>query len=131
MTNGIIPYEDGFAVKDFDSCKVLFEIGKISFPSYERAVEACSGKFYPPSYKPYLVTAGNLAASGKLKKEPDADVWENLVYADDYRGIFDGEKEEYHNVTSVDKGAATEREIAYIDALAATYESLRAMTEKK
>lgn len=130
MTNGIIKTDKGFAVKDFDKAEVVFNIGAISFPSYQKAVETCRGKFYPSSYYQYLVKVGELKECGELKSEPDADIWENLIYGDDYRGIWDGTKEEYVPVTAVDKGAATEEEIDYVDALAATYESLMAMVIK-
>ncbi len=121
MTNGIIKTEDGFSVKDFETGKVSFSIGKRKYPSYMDAVNACYGKFYPKSYYPYLVKAAD------LDKEPDADVWENMIYAEDPRGVWDGEQKEYRNVTSMDRGAATDDEIAYVDALDATYQSLRAM----
>lgn len=130
MTNGIIKTDRGFAVKDFHKAEVIFNIGKLNFSSYEQAVEVCRGKFYPSSYYQYLVKVGELKESGELNGEPDADIWENLIYADDYRGIWDGTKEQYAPVTSVDKGAATEDEIDYVDALAATYESLTAMVVK-
>lgn len=124
MTNGIIQTENGFAVKDFDMERISFNIGRISFPSYTSAVDQCRGKFYPQSYYPYLKQAEN------FDKAPDADVWENMIYAEDPRGVWDGEREEYRNVSSMDRGAATEEEIAYVDALAATYKSLMAMVEK-
>ena len=134
MTNGIVQIEavfcNGFAVKDFDTEKIVYNIGYISFPSYEKAVESCCGRFYPPSYQPYLVKVNELITSGKLQTIPDADIWENLIYADDYRGVYDGERKEWRNVTSMDKGAATEDEIDYVDALASTYKSLLAMVEK-
>lgn len=129
--NGIIQTEKGFAVKDFGSETIVLSIGNISFPSYEKAVETCCGKFYPASYRSYLDKVGELMKTGELKKEPDADVWENLIYGEDYRGIWDGEREEYRNVTSMDRGAGTEDEIDYVDALAFTYKSLRAMVNNK
>lgn len=124
MTNGIIKTGSGFSVKDFESGEVKFAIGSPSFPSYMDAVERCRGRFYPVSCYPYLVKAAG------LDREPDADIWENMVYAEDPRGVWDGEAKVFRNVTEMDRGAATEDEIAYIDALAATYESLRAMTAK-
>lgn len=124
MTNGIIQNEDGFSVKDFETGHVLFHIGIIHESSYMRAVEKCYGKYYPVSYFPYLIKAAT------LDKEPDADVWENMIYAEDPRGVWDGEKEEYRDVSSMDRGAATEEEIAYVDALDATYKSLMAMVKK-
>ena len=127
MTNGIVKTNNGFAVKDFNECKILFHIGKQTAPSYEKAVEICQGKYYPMSFYKYLMKVSELKKSGKLTKEPDADIWENLIYADDYRGIWDGTNQQYRNVTEMDKGAATEEEIDYVDALASTYESLMAM----
>ena len=129
MTNGIIQVENGFAVKDFETEKVIFNIGEISFPSYEDAVEGCFNKFYPASYWQYLTGVGKLLKSGDLKKEPDLDIWENLIFAEDYRGMYDGETNKYRNVTAMDRDAATEEEIDYIDALAFTYKSLRAMVK--
>lgn len=121
MTNGIIKTEKGFSVKDFESGKVKFNIGNLVFRSYMDAVDTCRGKFYPASYYPYLVKAA------ELEKAPDADVWENMIYAEDPRGVWDGEKKVYRNVTELDRGAATDEEIAYVDALDATYNSLVAM----
>lgn len=121
MTNGIIQTEAGFSVKDFENRKILFSIGQITFPTYEAAVKACRGKFYPQSYHQYLLRAA------KLDKDPDADVWENMIYAEDPRGVYDGETKKYKNISSMDRGAATEEEVAYIDALDATYRSLKAM----
>lgn len=124
MTNGIIKTEDGFSVKDFDEDRVVFSIGNPEFPSYMDAVEACRGKFYPPSYYPYL------AKASELDKTPDTDVWENMIYAEDPRGVWDGEREVWRNVSSMDRGAATDEEIAYVDALDATYTSLMTMVTK-
>lgn len=121
MTNGIIKTENGFSVKDFESGDVKYSIGNPTFPTYVDAVEGCKGKFYPMSYYLYLLKAD------ELDKAPDADVWENMVYAEDPRGVWDGEEKVYRNVTEMDRGAATDEEIAYIDALAATYDSLMSM----
>lgn len=121
MTNGIVKTENGFSVKDFESGEIKFNIGNPSFSSYVDAVESCKGKFYPISFYLYLLKAA------ELDKAPDADVWENMVYAEDPRGVWDNEEKVYRNVTEMDRGAATEDEIAYIDALDATYHSLMAM----
>lgn len=124
MTNGIVQIKDGFAVQDFETghiTQTLFNIGNIKFESYEEAIKECCGKFYPASFEPYLLKAA------ELDKAPDADTWENMIYAEDPRGVWDGEQLEYRNVTSMDRGAATVKEIAYIDALDATYRSLMAM----
>ena len=123
MTNGIVQTENGFAVKDFDSCEIKFNLGRLSFPSYLDAVENCKGKFYPLSYYLYLLKAA------ELESAPDADVWENMIYAEDPRGVWDGEAKIFRNVTEMDRGAATDDEIAYVDALAFTYKSLMAMTK--
>ncbi len=129
MINGIIQSKDGFALKDFEGCKVISDIGDLHFVTYEEAVDKCCGVYYPVEYRPYLKEMGELRKTGRLEKEPDADVWENLIYADDYRGVWDGERKEYRDVTSMDKGAAADDEIAYVDALAITYDSLRAMVK--
>lgn len=121
MTNGIVKTEKGFGVKDFENGQLLFDIGARQYPSYMDAVEACRGRFYPLSYYPYLVKAD------ELDTPIDADVWENMIYAEDPNGVWDGEREEYRNVSSMDRGAGTDEEIAYVDALDATYQSLRAM----
>lgn len=121
MTNGIVKTEKGFGVKDFESGRLLFDIGARQYPSYMDAVEACRGRFYPLSYYPYLVKAD------ELDTPIDADIWENMIYAEDPNGVWDGEREEYRNVSSMDRGAGTEEEIAYVDAIDATYQSLMAM----
>lgn len=118
MTNGIIEIEKGFAVKDFETGQISFELGNLSFSSYDDAVESCFGRYYPRSYRRYLRQAGTLDTT------PDADTWENMIYANDPNGIWDGEQKKYRNVTSMDRGAATPKEIAYVDALDATYTSL-------
>lgn len=125
MTNGIIETEKGFSVKDFDENRIVFNIGNPKFASYMDAVEACRGKFYPASYYPYLVKAG------EFDNISDANVWENMIYAEDPRGIWDGESEEWRDVSAMNRGAATDEEIAYVDALDATYKSLMAMTTKE
>lgn len=132
MISGIIKTEDGtgFAVKDFSKGEILFRLGNLKCSSYKQAINRCRGKFYPDSYYPYLIKVGELKESGELTKEPDADIWENLIYAEDYRGIWNGTEQKYQPVTAMDKGAATEEEIDYVDALASTYESLIAMIVK-
>lgn len=120
MTNGIIKTENGFSVKDFETEEVKFSIGNPKFKSYMDAVNECRGKFYPDSYHQYLEKAAEL-------EELNADVWENMIYAGDYRGVWDGERKEYRDISTMDRGAATEDEIAYVDALDATYNSLKAM----
>lgn len=130
MTYGIVKTDNGFAVKDFSTGRVLYTLVKLSFYTYRDAMENCRNKFYPSSYYQYLDEVIRLKELGVLTKEPDADIWENLIYGGDYRGIWDGTRQEYRNVTSMDKGAATDEEIAYVDALAATYESLMAMVRK-
>lgn len=86
MTNGIIEIENGFAVKDFETGRISFELGTLSFPSYDDAVESCFGRYYPRSYRRYLRQAGTLDTT------PDADTWENMIYANDPNGIWDGEQ---------------------------------------
>lgn len=125
MINGIVPSKDGFAVKDFGACVVKFSIGKPEFSSYKAAVNACRGKYYPDSYHAYLIQM-----EGVEKENLKICTWEafnNMVYAGDPRGIWDGEREEWRDVSTMDKGAATEDEIDYLDALDATYRSLKAM----
>lgn len=121
MTQGIIKTENGFTVYDFDASKAVFDIGECKSASYKDAVDACCGKFFPESFRPYLTKAENI-------DKPDADTWENMIYADDHRGVWDNERKTWRNVTSMDRGAATEEEIAYVDALDATYKSLMAMS---
>lgn len=53
-----------------------------------------------------------------------------MIYAEDPRGVWDGEREVWRNVSSMDRGAATDEEIAYVDALDATYTSLMTMVTK-
>jgi hypothetical protein len=84
------------------------------------AVNECRGKFYPKSYYQYLEKADGL-------EELNADVWENMIYAEDYRGVWDGERKEYRDVSTMNRGAATDEELAYVDALDATYNSLKGM----
>lgn len=125
MTNGIVQTKKGFAVNDFETGNIVFTIGQLKYGSYLDAVEGCRGRFYPLSYYPYLLCAEH------FDTVPDADTWENMVYEGDPRGVWDGERKEYRNVSSMDRGAATEDEIAYIDALDSTFKSLTAMVEKK
>lgn len=124
MINGIIQTENGFSVKDFETGEVTKELGALSYKSFDSAMFFC-GAYFPKSFVDYLQEAT------ALKSAPDADVWENMIYADDPDGIYDYDKEEYRNVTEMDRGAATEEEIAYVDALDATYKSLMAMVEDK
>lgn len=125
MTNGMIQTKKGFAIKDFESGEITFTTGPLRFSSYQKALDACRGKFFPTSYSSYLSEAAG------LDRIPDADTWENMIYANDPRGVWDGERKEYRNVSSMDRGAATESEIAYVDALDATYKSLVAMVKNK
>lgn len=120
MTIGIIKEGKGFSLMEFESGNIMDITVNGNPGTYLEAVEACNG-VYEESFYPYLVQAAT------LEKVPDADVWENMIYAKDPRGIWDGEKEEYRNVTSMDRGAATDEEIDYVDALDATYHSLMAM----
>lgn len=123
MTKGIVQTQDGFAVKDFETGNTT-AIGQLSFSSYMEALGACYERYFPGEYFHYLYQAEY------FDKEPDADTWENMIYADDPRGIYDGETKEYRNVTSMDRGAATDEEIAFVDALDATYKSLMAMVRE-
>lgn len=125
MISGIIQTDNGFAVKNFETGKVEYLIGNISFGSYMSAAGTCCGTFYPTSYYHYLEQAKDLG------EEPDTDIWENMIYADDPHGVYDGETKAYRNVSSMDRGAATEEEIAYVEALDATYKSLLAMVVKE
>lgn len=120
MANGIIKTEYGYFVKDFDTNEVKYNIGNPKFNSYMEAVNECRGKFYPESYYQYLEKAARL-------EELNADVWENMIYAEDYRGVWDGERKEYRDVSTMNRGAATDEELAYVDALDATYNSLKGM----
>lgn len=128
MTNGIIRTKKGnFAVKDFETNHFVFGLGQMNFSSYMDAVEGCRGKFYPESYYPYLTQAFG------IEDRPGIATWEvfnNMIYANDPRGVWDGEREEWRDVSTMDRGAGTEEEITYIDALDSTYKSLMAMVEK-
>jgi hypothetical protein len=121
MIYGIKKTEEGFSVYDFESGRALSDMGHPQYPGYAAALDACRHNAFHPSFYPYLVKAGQI-------DDPDADTWENMVYAEDPRGIWDNERGQWRNVTSMDRGAATDEEIAYVDALDATYQSLMAMS---
>lgn len=124
MIKGIIKTPEGFSVKNFQTGELLEFIGNPSYKSYMDAVNGCR-KYYAPDF-----CYDYLSSVPAMNIMPDADVWENLIYASDPRGVWDGERQIYRNVTSMDRGAATEDEIAYVDALDATYYSLIAMIKK-
>lgn len=127
MINGIVQTEGGFAVKDFEACHEVYKIGNVSFPSYAAALDACCSTHVPASYYGYLEPAGTAG------DKPDICTWEmfnNMVHAGDPRGVWDGEKKKWCDVCTRNRGAADDDEIALIDALDATYQSLRAMVRQ-
>lgn len=123
MINGIIKNGNGFSVKDFQNCKILFDIDDLNFDSYEDAVKECRGKYYPDSFYPYLMQAA------EFDFEPTDYTWENMIHDGDPRGVWDGRMKEWRSSRSMMHGAATEDEVAYLDALCFTYESLMAMVK--
>lgn len=125
MIKGIIKTPEGFSVKNFQTGELLDSVGSPSYESYMDAVNGCRGYYAPDSCYDYLASVCDMDIT------PDADIWENLIYASDPRGVWDGERQIYRNVTSMDRGAATEDEIAFVDALDATYHSLMAMVKKE
>ena len=118
---GIIKTPEGFLKKDFKTGEILGPVVLPPCRNYEEALAECRKFIRPASMETYLRRAF------ELNLKPDADVWENLIYAEDPRGVWDGEREIYRDVTSMDRGAATEEEIAYVDALDAAYQSMRAL----
>lgn len=119
MIKAIVMNEKGFSVEDFEACEVVKELEAKKFASYMEAVNEMKTEYEESLYE-YLVKAEGL-------ESPDADTWENMIYAGDPKGVYDGERNIYRNVTSMDRGAATEEEIDFVDALDATYKSLMAM----
>ena len=71
-----------------------------------------------------------VSESTERGKTPNPDECETMFSAEDPRGVWDCEPEVWRHVSSMDRGAATDEEIAYVDALDATYTSLMAMVTK-
>lgn len=123
MINGIVKSENGFSVKDFENGKILFGLGNLKYSTYTDALEACRGRCYPDSFYQYLVQAPDLGF------EPTDYTWENMIYDGNPLGIWDNRIKEWRTSRSMMHGAATDEEIAYLDALCFTYESLVAMVK--
>lgn len=120
VVNGIIQTEHGYAVKNFmELTKQPVGIGRLSFPDYETAVKYLAGKAYPASYRPYLIAVKGM--------EPDNDTWNNLIFIGQAAGYYDHELGTFKSARQMDMGAATETEVAYLEALDATYRSILAM----
>lgn len=124
MINGIIKEKNGFAVKDFENGKILFRLGNPEYATYNDALESCKGKCYPESFHQYLRQAPDLGFA------PTDCTWENLIYEGNPLGVWDPRTKEWRSSRSMMHGAATDEEIAYLDALCFTYESLMAMAEQ-
>lgn len=124
LVNGIIQTPNGYAVKNFmEPKKAPIDIGNISFPNYEAAVYYMSNLLYPESYRNYLLAVKDLV--------PDYDTWNNLIFIGHAQGFYDHEQKRFKSARQMDMHAADDVEIAYVEALEATYESILAMVEKK
>lgn len=122
--NGIIKTETGYAVKNFRQPeKEPIEIGPLSFSSYKAAVNQLSSWLCPDSYKPYLL------AVEKIK--PDGDTWDNMIFIGHAKGYFDHEEQTFKNARELNMDAASEAEVAYRDALEATYHSIKSMVAEQ
>lgn len=118
--NGIIQTENGYAVKNFmASKKQPIDVGKLSFTNYETAVLYLANRIYPESYRPYLLAVKDM--------EPDNDTWNNLMFIGQAAGYYDHEKKTFKSARQMDMGAATDTELAYLEALDATHKSIRSM----
>lgn len=122
FVNGIIQTENGYAVKDFMALeKQPIEIGRLSFADYDTAVSLLANKAYPESYRPYLLAVKGI--------QPDNDTWNNLMFIGQAAGYYDHEQKIFKNARQMDMAAATDTEIAYVEALASTYKSIMSMVE--
>lgn len=121
--NGIIQTETGYAVKNFmPEGKQVPVSENISFSDYETAVHCLSGRLYPDSYRQYLLAVKD--------REPDNDMWNNLIFIGHTDGFYDHENQRFKTARQMDMGAATETEIAYIEALQNTYKSIQSMVRE-
>ena len=118
--NGMVQTEKGYAVKNFNEPdKAPIEVGKLQFSDYETAVNHLAGTLYPESYKPYLMAVKDM--------EPTNDTWNNLIFIGHACGYYDNEQKRFRNAREMNMNAASEEEIAYVDALSSTYESIKSM----
>lgn len=120
--NGIIkiPKTQEYGILDFlHPNNSPLNIGTFTFPSYVDAVMALQHRFYPASYLPYLLAVQDLT--------PTNDIWNNLVFAGHAYGIYDNKTHMFHNVRKYDMNAASDVEVALIEALASTYTCLQDM----
>ena len=120
LINGIIQQPDGYAIKNFlQPSMPLIQIGRLSFPNYRTAVVYLANLLYPQSYKPYLLAVEGL--------QPTEDTWNNLIYTGHALGIYDHEQQSFLSARSQDMQAASDVELAYVDALQETYTSILSM----
>ena len=120
LVNGIIQTPKGYAVKNFGKRNARpIEIGKLSFKSYEAAVQYLANLLYPQSYKPYLLAVQRLT--------PDMDIWNNLVFIGHADGFYDHEQKQFRNARQMNMDAGTPKQLAYLEALETTYHSILTM----
>ena len=120
LINGIIQTKNGYAIKNFmQPDQPPIEIGKLTFPTYPAAIHYLSNLLYPESYRPYL-----LAVEAQT---PDEDTWNNLVFTGHIAGVYNHESQQFQTARQLNMHAAEGTETAYVEALAATYESIKTM----
>ena len=120
LVNGIIQTETGYAVKNFMSPeKEPIEIGELKFSNYEAAVHYLSNLLYPESYRAYLLAVKDIT--------PDMDTWDNLLFIGHAYGYYDHEKKRFKSARQMDMNAANNVELAYVEALESTYNSIQKM----
>lgn len=123
IINGIIKTENGYAIKNFlEPDKKPIDVGDLSFPSYDVAVNYLSNLLYPESYRPYLLAVKDMV--------PDNDTWNNLMFIGHAYGYFDHEAQKFKNARQLNMNAANDFEITYLEALGTTYQSLLKMLKK-
>ncbi len=121
LVNGIIKTKDGFAVKNFTDPDTVIEIGTLSFDNYPQAVHYLANLLYPESYRSYLLAVEKIT--------PNRDTWNNLIFLGTSKGLYDYEQKCYKSARQLDMSAASEVEVAYVEALHSTYESIQAMIQ--
>lgn len=120
--NGLIELNTGYGVLDFlHPEKTPIPIGTFEFDTYVEAVTSSQLRFYPSSYRQYLLAVQNLT--------PDNDIWNNLLFAGHAQGIFDAKTNTFRNVRQHDMHASSDIEIALVEALASTYQCLQTMVQ--
>lgn len=124
LINGIIRTKTGYAVKNFiKPAQPPIDIGTLTFQDYRTAVIYLANLLYPESYRPYLLAVETI--------KPTEDTWNNLIYTGHADGIYDKEDNRFYNARSHDMHAASEAEIAYVEALQETYTSICTMVESQ